>query len=223
MNTIGELTNRLRNQLKSTRQDAFLTDRFLYSMAMKHVKLFLRREDALNKLLRFRSAFQPLHYVELIDVDPAEADCRCAHTGCHIKRTRERLPKMFDGYNGPLIRSVSSLDYSKVCQSTAAVIWEQIHKQGNFKYNKHKYYWFLDGYLYLPNVPWDAIRVEAMFEDDISRYNCDTKDECLVRQDATLSVPEHLLSEIEALVIRDLALVLQLPSDQSHDLNHIAR
>lgn len=223
MNTIGELTNRLRNQMKSTRQDAFLTDRYLYSMAMKHAKLFLRREDGLSKILRFRSAFQPLNLVKLIDVDPAELQCRCIDTGCRIKRTEERLPKVFEGYNGPLIRTVSSIDHSEICMVTSMPMWEQMSKQGTFKYNRTKYYWFLDGYLYLPNVEWEAIRVEALFEDDISTFNCDTKDDCLYRQDSSVGIPEYLFSEIEALVIRDLSLLLQVPSDQSHDLNHIAR
>lgn len=223
MNTIGELTNRLRNQLKSTRQDAFLTDRYLYSMAMKHAKLFLRREDGLMKVLRFRGAFQPLNFVELIDVDPAEAECRCVHTDCRIKRTKERIPKVFEGYNGPLIKTVASLDNSQQCMVTSSMIWEQMQSQKTFKYNKTKYYWFLDGYLYLPNVEWDAIRVEAMFEDDISRFNCDPEDDCLYRQDATVGIPEYLFSEIESLVIRDLTLQLQIPSDPIHDTNHPVR
>lgn len=223
MNTIGELTNRLRNQMKSTRQDAFLTDRYLYSMAMKHAKLFLRREDGLSKILRFRGAFQPLNFVELIDVDPAEVNCRCIDTGCRIKRTRERIPKVFEGYNGPLIRTVSSIDHSEICMVTSMPMWEQMSKQKTFKYNRTKYYWHLDGYLYLPNVEWEAIRVEALFEDDISKFNCDPKDDCLYRQDAAVGIPEYLFSEIESLVIRDLSLQLQIPSDQSHDLNNIVR
>lgn len=223
MNTIGELTNRLRNQMKSTRQDAFLTDRYLYSMAMKHAKLFLRRDDGLSKILRLRTAFQALNFVELIDVDPAEVNCHCIHTGCRIKRTKHRLPKIFDGYYGPLIRTVSSLDHSEICTSTSMAIWEQMNKQKTFKYNKHKYYWHLDGYLYLPNVEWEAIRVEALFEDDISSFNCDPEDDCLYRQDATVGIPEYMFSDIEALVIRDLSLQLQIPSDQSHDLNNPVR
>lgn len=223
MNTIGELTNRLRNQLKSTRQDAFLTDRYLYSMAMKHAKLFLRREDGLSKIYRYRSAFKPLHFVELIDIDPIEAGCRCVESGCRIKRTKFRLPKVFDGYDGPLIKDVSSLDHSDICMPTTMPLWEQISKQKTFKYNKTKYYWHLDGYLYLPNVDWEAIRVEALFEEDISKFNCDPSDNCFYRQDSNVGIPEHLFSEIEAMVIRDLSLQLQVPSDQSHDLNHIAR
>ncbi len=87
MNTIGEITNRLRNQLKSTAQDAFLTDRFLYGMAMKHAKWLLRREDGGNKILRLHHSFQALDVVDLIDVSAAEAQCRCITSDCLFKRT----------------------------------------------------------------------------------------------------------------------------------------
>ena len=36
--TIGEVVSRVRNQMKAVRQDAFLTDRFIYSVIGKHAK-----------------------------------------------------------------------------------------------------------------------------------------------------------------------------------------
>ena len=50
--TIGEVISRVRNQMKSVRQDAFLTDRFLYSIISKHAKWLMKREDSKNKLMQ---------------------------------------------------------------------------------------------------------------------------------------------------------------------------
>lgn len=223
MNTIGEITNRLRNQLKSTSQDAFLTDRFLYGMAMKHAKWLLRREDGGSKIMRLLHAFQALEYVELIEVSAVEAKCRCVSTDCKIMRTREKLPKVIEGYYGPLIRSISSLDNSQEVLLTSSRNWEQIARSKNFKYNKHKYAWFLDGHLYLPNVEWDAIRIEALFEDDISKYNCDEEDDCLYRQDQTFVIPEYLYAEMEANVLKEMSASLSIPGDPQEDKKHILR
>ena len=106
--TIGEVISRVRNQFKGSKQDAFITDRLLYSVIMKYAKLLMRRQDTLNKLMKFNSVFQTLNFVELIDVDRAEAECRGIDTGCYFKRTKDKLPTMMEGYWGPLIRAVTS-------------------------------------------------------------------------------------------------------------------
>ena len=223
MITILEATSRIRNLIKSVKQDAFLTDRFLYSVIMKHAKLLMRRQDNLNRIMKFNSVFQTLDFVELIDVDRAQAECRCISTGCTFKRTKEKLPQMIDGYWGPLIRSVTSLDLSEELTPTFPTTFEQMSRQKTFKYNKKKYYWFLNGYLYFPNLEWDAIRLEGVFEGDISQYNCDPNDNCEYIQNKTINIPEYLFTEIEQMVMRDLGVLLQIPQDIQHDNKHVVR
>lgn len=223
MITIGEVISRVRNQIKSVKQDAFLTDRFLYSQLMKHAKLLMRRQDNLNRIIRFNSVWQTLNFVELIEVDRAQAQCHGIDTGCYFKRTKDKLPEMIDGYWGPLLRAVTSIDLSEELTPTYPTSFEQMSKQKTFKYNKKKYYWYLDGYLYFPNLEWDAVRIEGVFEGDISKYNCDPADDCQFIQDSPYNVPEHLFPEIEQLAMRDLGLMLQIPQDAAQDLKHTAR
>jgi len=223
MITIGEVISRVRNQIKSVKQDAFLTDRLLYSLTMKHAKLLMRRQDNLNRIMRFNSVFQTMNFVELIEVDRAQAQCHGIDTGCYFKRTKERLPDMIEGYWGPLIRAVTSIDLSEEVTPTYPTTFEQMSKQKTFKYNKKKYYWYLDGYLYFPNMEWDAIRLEGVFEGDISQYNCDPEDDCQYIQDKSFNVPEYMFPEIEQLVMRDLGVMLQIPQDIQHDNRHVAR
>jgi hypothetical protein len=223
MITISEAVSRVRNLIKAVKQDAFVTDRFLYSLIMKHAKLLMRRQDNLNRIMKFNSVFQVLDFVELIEVDRAQADCHCITSDCYIKRTKEKLPAMIEGYYGPLIRSVTSIDFSEELTPTFPTTYEQMSRQKTFKYNKKKYYWFLNGYLYFPNLEWDAIRIEGVFEGDISQYNCTTSDNCVSVQNKTINVPEFLFSEIEQLVLRDLGVMLQIPQDTQQDNRHVAR
>ncbi len=212
----------MRNQIKSVKQDAFLTDRFLYSLAMKHAKLLMRRQDNLNRIMKFNSVFQTMNFVELIEVDRAQAQCHGIDTGCYFKRTKDRLPDIIDGYWGPLLRGVTSIDLSEQLTPTYPTSWEQMAKQKTFKYNKKKYYWYLDGYLYFPNLEWDAVRLEGVFEGDISNYNCDPADDCQYIQDKNFNVPEYMFPEIEQNVMRDLGIMLQIPQDAQHDNRHTA-
>jgi len=210
---VGEAISRVRNQIKSVKQDANLTNRFLYSMIMKHARFFMHRQDNLNRIMKYNSVFQTLNHVELITIDKAEAQCYGVDTGCYFKRTKDKLPRMIEGYFGPLLRSVSSMDLSRQVIPTFPMTFQQISNQRTFKYNNKKYYWYLNGYLYFPNLEWDALRIEGVFEDDISAMNCDSTDDCLFIQDQKINVPEFLFSEIEQLVIRDLGIMIQIPSD----------
>jgi len=221
--TIGEAISRVRNQIKSVKQDANITNRYLYSMIMKHARFFMHRQDNLNRIMKYNSVFQTLNFIELITVDKAEAQCYGVDTGCYFKRTKNKLPRMIEGYYGPLLRAVTSLDLSHQLLATFPSTFQQISKQSTFKYNHKKYYWYLNGYLYFPNLDWDAIRIEGVFEGDISKYNCDPADDCQFIQDSPFNVPEHLFPEIEQLAMRDLGLMMQIPQDAAQDLKHTAR
>lgn len=230
MNTIGYFLSRLRNIIKAVKQDAFLTDRFLYSLVRKHSPYLMKREDSRNKLMAFNGIFETLHYVELIEVDRVEAKCLGIKSGCTIKRTEQKLPSLIAGYLGPLIRTITSISGPATSATDEAPIhfttsdkYGSIIKSKNFKYNKTKYCWFINGYLYFPDLEWDAVRIEGIFDDDISKFNCSTCDSCKPRQEQTFNVPEYLYSELEGLVMRDLGIPLQTPNDSVDDKINILR
>ena len=219
---IGEVISRIRNQMKGVKQDAFLTDRMIYSFVLKHAKWLMRREDNKNKLMAFSGVIQTLDFVELVEVDKVEACCTGIKSECKIKRTKEKVPVFLQGYYGPLIRTVSSLDNSEELQPILPSSYLAIANSKNFKYNKTKYFWFLNDYLYFPNLQWDAVRVEGIFEDDINQFTC-AEDDCIIKQDRSFNVPDYLLAELEAQVAKDIVGIYQIPLDTASDKQHLSR
>lgn len=214
--TVGDAISRIRNQIKAVKQDAFLTDRFLYSLIMKHSKWLMKREDGRFKLLSFSSVVQSIDNVELIEVDKIEACCTGLQAGCTIKRTKHKLPVFMQGYLGPLIRNITSVDGSQELQPTLPSSYIKISNSTNFRYNKAKYYWYLNDYLYFPNLDWDSVRIEGIFEDDISPFTC-AEDSCKPKTDHAFNVPDYLHGEMESAVMKDLAMMFQIPSDPTGD------
>lgn len=215
-NTVGEIISRIRKQIKDPAGDGFVTDRFIYSLLSKHISFYLKREDRTNKLLRFDSAFESLDFVKLIEVDTVEASCTGIKSGITIKRTEDKLDMFFKGYYGSLIRNVTSLDGSERVDKTSPVAYTKIANSKNHKYNPSKYYWRLNGYLYFPDVEWDAVKIDGMVSGDISAYKCAdcSADPCSKAQDAPLNVPDYLLSEIETRILReDFGYMFEVPSD----------
>lgn len=222
--TVGYILSRIRSLVKGSKQDAFLTDRYLFSLVSKHAAWLLKRQDGQNKLMRYNAIFQTLKVVELVEVDRVEADCAGIKTGITFMRTKDRLPALMQGYYGPLLRAITMLDGDMPNGTTKFEItfpttYTALTRQNTFRYNKTLYCWFLDGYLYFPNTTVQAVRIEGVFTEDISRFNCGEAC-CLTRQEQPLFVPEYLHGEIESNVLKDLGMQMQVPEDGTEDNKH---
>ena len=216
MTTIEDTISRVRNVVKGVKEDAFLTDRFLYSLILKYAKLLIRRQDNESKIMRFQSLFEVLPCVELIEVDKIEACCSGIKSDCKIMRTKDRLPTLLEGSWGPLFRTVSSIDGSIEMFPTYPSTYSALTQSSNFKYNKNIYYWYLNGYIYVPNAIWEAIKIEGLWDESIAMYTCDGN-VCAPRQSEQIHVPEYLFAEIEQMVLKDLGMMLQIPLEGSDD------
>jgi hypothetical protein len=91
--------------------------------------------------------------------------------------------------------------------------WVSMTRTTTWRYNTRKYFWYLDGYIYCPNVDWDAIRMEAIFQGVTDPCS----DQCDIAQNKPLSLPEYLFSEVEQFVIKELTMAISIPSDGPDD------
>jgi hypothetical protein len=216
MTNIEEAVSRVRNTVKGVKEDAFLTDRFLYSLLIKYANLAVRKLDNENKIMRIQSLFEKLPCVDLVEVSTIDACCSGVKTNCTIKRTKEHLPEPMEGAEGPLIRSVTSLDGSIILVNTNPTTYTIMTGQPTFKYNKAQYYWYLEGYLYFPNLEWEGVRVDGIFTESTHKYHCD-ESQCVTRQKDRFPIPDFLFAEIEQQVLKDLTLTIQLPVEGNDD------
>ena len=230
MTTINDLLSRLRDKAKAVNKDGFVTDRFLYSSVKKFVPGLLKREDAKNILFTIQGIFQVLPYVELIDVDKVDSKCFKIANDCTIKRSKLRLPGLYMGYAEPMIKSITSISGPATSaqdegdfQIIEASKYASITKSKSFRYNTTRYAWFSDGYIWTPNLDWDAVRIEGLFDESIESFNCNTCKICIPRQQQPFSVPEYLFPEIEQFVFQDLGIMMKIPSDPIDDKTSVDR
>ncbi len=210
MNTIAEAISRVRNGIKAVDADSFITDRLIYSNILKYAKMFIKRQDGQTTQAKFNSLYKRIPCVDLIEVDKVAACCE-VQSGVKIKRSKEKLPSILEGFNGPLLRTVASIDGSVEVFRTTPQLYTSLQKTSGFKYNKKKYYWLLDGYLFIPNVEWDSAQIDGIFEGSISGLTCD--DECQSVQSQYLNIPSDLFAQIEQQVINDFMRSMQINTD----------
>lgn len=221
--TKGQTISRMRKLVKGVKTDALLTNRFLYSMALKFAKLYIKRADDQNKLGRYANIFEVLPGVELIEVSKIEAECVNISTCCTFRRTKDKLPPLLEGGFGSIIRSISSVDGSFEVRPTYAKTYVEMTNSSTFKYNKNKYYWLRNGYAYFPNLEWDVVDIEGMWEDNIDMYKCCADNCCVNRLDEPTNVPDYIFAEIENNVQQSLMSMLQIPRDNMIDNQSLLR
>lgn len=214
---IGDVVSRLRQIIKAERQDSFITDRYLYQLFKKHAALVMKRLDEKGRLMAFNAVFETLDFVELEEVDKVEASCLRIKSYSTFMRTKESLPIFTEGAWGPMVRSITSLSGDDSVNFTTLDMYNLMAKQSSFRYNKEKYCWYLNDRFYFPNINWPAVRIEGIFEDDISRFKCNSDEQCLPRQQQSLNVPDYILADVEKQVLQELGFSLQVPSDSTHD------
>lgn len=213
--TKAETISRVRGLIKGEKQDAFLTDRFIYSVVLKYAKLFVKRLDDNNKLMRYSQLFEPLE-IELKEISKVEAGCVNIPTCCTIMRSEYKLPKAFEASWGPIFRYVSSVDGSQEIKRTYQKQYVKMTKSTTFKYNKSRYYWLSNGYAFFPELTWEMVLIDAMWEDSIEMYKrCE--DSCVNRLLESTHVPEDLFVEIESGVRQELLALIQIPEDSMVD------
>lgn len=208
--TIGQAVSRVRNVIKAVKTDAFLTDRFIYSLILKYANLYIKQELEKGKYMAFDPLYKTLPCVDLIEIDKVEACCDI-QSGCTIMRTRDKLPNIISSVNGLMIRSVTSIDGSQDIALTTPLTYSRFKGTSGAKYNKLHYYWPLNGYLYFPDLEWAQIKLDALFEGSIASLQCDCA--CEPIQDSVAAIPEHLYALIEQGVLKDLGMSTQVPTD----------
>tara|TARA_R110002126_G_scaffold219916_1_gene365282 strand:+ start:543 stop:1214 length:672 start_codon:yes stop_codon:yes gene_type:complete len=223
MTTIGESISRVRGIMKTSQEDAFLTDRFIYSIVSKYAKVALRRQQNEKKLMGHDDLFEMLSFVDLIDVNKIEAECAPIKTNCTIKRTEYKLPKMFNGQRGPLIRKIYSIDGSQEFVKTTAAQYISINMDTSFKYNNYKYFWYRNEHLYFPDTDVEAIMIEALWEDMLDGF-CTLNDEnCKPMQDRPLPLPDYLFAEVEQMAEQEFGVTFKIPDDGADDGQNVLR
>lgn len=224
--TAGEAISRVRGSLKAVKEDVFMTDRFIFSLIMKYGKTLMKRESERKNIFKNANLFKEIPCADLIEVDKIEACCTGLKTGCTFRRTKDKLPKLFEGDEGPVMRSVTTLDYSEEIYLTQPSTYANMTKAPSFKYNKNKYGWYIDGHLFIADVEWEAVRLQVIPDEDIDFLQCHTEGapyNCKVAQDNELPISEFLFSEIENMLRQELLTAVQIPSDGADDSQNVLR
>lgn len=167
MSTLRKLVSDVRSMHKLLSTDSLITDRAIASEIKNNSLLLIKRETNLRKLWATDTVFTTIPCLELVEVPISEC-CDFADP-CTVARTKFKLPRIAEGNYQYIIQGVYSINAmsgrgTKIKEIT-------INRYVNLIklpiVKKQEYYWISNGYLYVSNPLLQAIRLVALFEEDV--------------------------------------------------------
>ncbi len=214
----------LRQMLKERNVDTNFTNKFLYDVLLKQGKWLIKREISSGNIYKNTNFFQT---ISCMDVEETSIIPKCCSikTNCKIYRTKEKLPEIWQDDDGPVIKSVTSIDGSTEFFVTKGSIWAAKRNDPYQKMVKLYYTFFEDGYLWFPVYNPHKVTVSIFPVDDLSLWSrnctdCDDNKECIRFLDTSFMVPTWVEAELFAKCLQQLVPTLQLQPDNQIDKNN---
>lgn len=217
---IGQLISQARNQMRIVNADSRVSKRFVWSLIDKHARWLIKRESSKLRIMKMDYLFQTLRCMDVIEV-PSSDECCGIPSKCKIWRTKDKIPRAYTDDDGIILKAVFSVDGSE--EFTPIKIQEYMRKLENphSKYDKSRYYFVYDGYLYFPKSHIRIVQIKGYFIDEVIN-ECRPEDEhkkCMSHEEKKLRVPEYLLGELMDHVMNDMINQKKVPTDDKIDKN----
>jgi len=167
MSTFRKLVSDVRSMHKLLSTDNLITDRAVMSEIKNNAFLLIKRETNLRKLWATDTVFTTIPCMEMVEVPISEC---CEYSDpCSVARTKFKLPRITEGNYQYVIQGVYSINamsgQGKKLKEITINRYINLLKLPIIK--KEEYYWITNGYLYVNNPLLKAIRLVALFEEDV--------------------------------------------------------
>jgi hypothetical protein len=195
--------------------DSLITDRAIASEIRNNSLLLIKQETNLRKLWATSTLFTTIPCLEMIEVPISEC---CGYVDpCSVARSKFKLPRISEGNYQYLIQGVWSINamggMGKKLKEITINRYINLLKLPIIK--KESYYWIVNGYLYVSDPLLKAIRIAALFEEDVDNEvmypdngcgDCQPTDEewCKNPLDKEFALPGYLEKQVLELTSKKL-------------------
>ena len=227
MSSGRKLVSDVRSAHKLLSTDALITDRFILSEIRNNALLLMKRETNLRKLWATDSIFTTIPCLNMTCVPISE--CCDYVDSCKVARSVYKIPRIAEGNYQYVIQGVYSINAlgGRGKKLKEITINRSINLLKLPYIKSEEYYWISNGWIYISNPMVKAIRLVALFEEDVPNEimypDCDcgsiqpTMEElCKNPLDKEFALPGYLEKQVLDLTSQKLLTTyFQLKSDIS--------
>lgn len=227
MKSNRELVSNIYNDLKALSIDDWISPRFIVNKAIDVAGDFIKKENDSRRIYKVSEGWKEIECMPLVEVPISTCPELDTYVCKRLMRSKFKIPDTFSTRYGNLIKYVASLNFAQEYDPITPRQYRAIMNREFIDYRK-KYYFFIGGFLYIPDSNVEVIRIEAYYKkpwevDSILLDNCVDCDtpECIPSPlDYEFVCPEYLFNSVKQEVIRQLREVyLQVRTDNYPNLD----
>jgi hypothetical protein len=220
MSTKRQLIESLRKKIQERNADSNFTNKDLYQTLLEQTKWLIKREINSGRIYKNVAFFQTLFCQDVIEV-PTIDPCCPVKTNCKIYRTKCKIPDFWIDEDGPIMKSITSVDGTTYFEMTTPTTWQSKRIDPYNRKSKQMYAFYSDGYFWFPEHNPHKINILGFWTDDVSdRNGCAENPPCVRFLDTKFTIPDWLEGELIAKSLEILAGVTKrLPEDEQIDKN----
>lgn len=220
MSTKRETIDTFRKMLQEAGADSTYPNRQLYHVLLSQSKWLIKREIHSGRIYSNNAFFQNLGCVPVIETSTVDPCCP-VKVNCKIYRTRDELPEMWIDNDGPVVKTVTSVDGTTEFFITSAQTWQNKRKDPYNQMSDTKYAFFANNYFWFPENNPHYVNINGFYTDDISeKSQCkDKPKDCKRFLDTEFQLPGWLHSEMFAKALQQLIPSKQMQEDAQIDKN----
>ena len=225
--TNREAISTVKRLFRQINADSLMSNKFVYSLLMKHSKWLIYRDSEKLRLLRRHRIYQKVKCLKVIEAPGIDPCCGVRSVNCTIYRTEVKIPELYEDSEGVLIHNITSIDgWTDIILTTASSIKRMLNNPWKGKSrNKYIYAFYNDGYIYFPKNHLKMIEVEGLFTKKIDpKENCDPckdcdKTPCTKFLDMDFIIPDYLEAQMVDLVMKDLSNTYMRVAAKESEIN----
>lgn len=218
METLRKVVSDIATDLRATNLDDRFSFRFLASKFTGRAETILKQDIQDRNLLLINEIWKPLRCIEL--QDSSFDVCNILYEGEEIlKKSKKKIPLTYATKYGNLLKIFNlntTLEYKEIKPSQYKEI---INRE--FVNKKTKYYWIIDGYIYIPDASTEEVKGLGVFVDsqEADFFNGDINC-CYKPLDSIVTLPKYIIDIAKQDVVNNLIKTNRaITPDENPDLN----
>ncbi len=169
MTTIGDVVARLRNSIKEVSDDSVYSNRYLWNTYQTALRQLVKQDSVAGSIYSTAETWIPI-CIQMEPVNSIYCNCFCLPYNKQVYRSTAKLPKFLESTDGIIYRWLATPDMSR---TFVIVTPFQYQVKSKIKFNREKYAFIHDGYLYTPNQEYSLLSMSAFFEDSVENFLCE--------------------------------------------------
>lgn len=224
--TRGTIVSRLRSTLKEVNSDTPYSNRGLWHTFFTVSRMLVKEDADKGKIYSQSNPWESV-CLEMEPVNSIYCDCVFLPYNCTVYRSKRKLPALSESSSGFIYRFISTPDMS---QNFTLVSAPMFNIKSNIKYNKDRYAFIHDGYLYTPKHTFPTLIISGIFDEDTSDYDCrkyndneDSSTSCNSALNKTVNLNDYLIDRAIKMALAEIAPLSQKPTDELPNNNELQK